>query len=154
MNKIKELSPKEQKVLTMFVVKGCLEYAEQNEKAFEDVLNEDLFPSEASQVFSDMICYNIKLLVDSGYLGGEVELEYDELEPGEDAADGICVPFSTFADISITEKGNVLLKSGEFGVKAKEFKEKAIPLLKHIGNVALEAVVETLVVNALHAVGV
>jgi len=152
--KLSEFSKEEQKALTLFIVQGCLEFRKESGKSLEDIMQEDLFPENASQVFSDMVCYNIKILVDEGILSGDVELVYDELEPGEDASKGISSSFSTFDNISITEKGEAYVKYGDFGVKAVEFKEKAIPFLKNIGNVALEKTVETLVVAFLGALGI
>lgn len=149
MSKIRKMSSKEQKVITMCVVQACLQYANENQKAFEDVLNEDLFPAKASQEYSDMVCYNIKQLVDDGYLDGEVELEYDELEPGEDASKGICVTFSSFENISITEKGNIFIKTGNFGVIAAEVKDVAVPILKTIGNATLATLTEVAIYTAL-----
>lgn len=151
---ITSLNQDEQKALTMLVVQACLEFGKENNKSFEDVMQEDLFPEKASQAFSDAICYNIKLLKEEGLLSGDVNLEYDNLEVGEDASKGINSAFSTFDDISITEKGSVYIKYGYGGIKAVELKEKAMPFLKQIGNIALQTVVKTLVTAVLDTVGI
>ncbi len=134
----------EEKELTLIIVKACLDYAKENKKSFEEVLLEDLLPEEASQNFSDMVCYNLKKLLQEGYIEGNVELVYDVFDEVEDD-ENISVPCSTFENITISEKGNAYMKLGEFGVALVKLKEKGVPFLKEIGTVALKVAVEAVI---------
>ena len=57
-----QLSEKEQDLLILIMVKEVIAYAEENNKTFEEVLNEDVFPNEASTEFSETVCKGIESL--------------------------------------------------------------------------------------------
>ena len=75
---IEQLSEKEQDLLILIMVKEVIAYAEENNKTFEEVLNEDVFPNEASTEFSETVCKGIERLKVKGYITGEIELVYEE----------------------------------------------------------------------------
>ncbi len=57
-----QLSEKEQDLLILIMVKEVIAYAEENNKTFEEVLNEDVFPNEASTEFAETVCKGIESL--------------------------------------------------------------------------------------------
>lgn len=59
---IEQLSEKEQDLLILIMVKEVIAYAEENNKTFEEVLNEDVFPNHASTEFSETVCKGIESL--------------------------------------------------------------------------------------------
>ena len=75
---IEQLSEKEQDLLILIMVKEVIAYAEENNKTFEEVLNEDVFPNHASTEFAETVCKGIESLKVKGYITGEIELEYEE----------------------------------------------------------------------------
>lgn len=154
----KQLTESEQKLFTLFVVKECLNYAKENEEAFENVLKDVLFPGESnfSRAEAEMICNNIKTLNVEGYIEGEVELvnerEFDE-EMNESETDDINFEECEFENIKITPKGKAYM--GMDGVKnvTKEFWEKVKPMIKELGIVAVNTAVETGIVALLRMAG-
>lgn len=156
MNTIK-LNEKEQKLFTLCIVKSCLEYAKDNEMDFEEVLTDYLFPDKASEDFDNMICKGIETLYNEKYISGDIEIVYEEecdMETMEwKNTDNVDVPMCTFIDVEITAKGENYLKIDGFKETTKDFLEKARPIMKLIGTVAIETLVESIVVSGLKAVG-
>ena len=50
------MNDKERRIFVLQLTVACLEYAEENNKSFEEVLHEDVFPNKASVSFSEMVC--------------------------------------------------------------------------------------------------
>ena len=156
MNKV-QLNEKEQKLFTLCIVKSCLDYATENKIDFEEVLTGYLFPDRASESFDNMVCKGIETLYKEKYISGDIEIVYEEecdIETMEwKNTDNVDVPMCTFENIEITTKGENYLKIDGFKEATKDFLEKAKPVMNKIGTVALETVVETLVVTGLKAAG-
>ena len=156
MNKF-NLNEKEQKLFTLCIVKSCLEYAKDNEMDFEEVLTDYVFPDRASESFDNMVCKGIETLYKEKYISGDIEIVYEQ-ECDMDTmewknTDNVDVPMCTFIDVEITAKGENYLKIDGFKETTKDFLEKAKPVMSKIGDVALETLVETLVVTGLKAAG-
>ena len=157
-----QLTEKEQDLLVLCIVKECIAYAEKNNKTFEEVLNEDLFPAEANTGFAEMVCKTIEALKDKGYINGTVEFEYEiklELDVDsdtfeEESTDAIDFSSCTFDDIRISEKGNKLLSAKEFKGVNKDFGKKVKAVIKCIGTTALQTCVESAVVLGLRTAGI
>ena len=156
MNKF-NLNEKEQKLFTLCVVKSCLEYAKDNKIDFEEVLTDYLFPDKASEDFDNMICKGIETLYNEKYISGDIEIVYEEecdMKTMEwKNTDNVDVPMCTFENIEITAKGENYLKMDGFKEAAKDFLEKVKHVMKLIGTVAIETLVESIVVSGLKAVG-
>ena len=153
-----QLTEKEQELLVLCIVKECIAYAEKNNKTFEDVLNEDLFPAEANTGFAEMVCKTIEALKNKGCIDGTVELEYEiELDPDtfeEESTDAIDFSSCIFENINISAKGNIRLGTEGFKEVSKEFGKKALPIVKCIATTTLQTCVESAVVLGLRTVGI
>ena len=157
-----QLTEKEQELLVLCIVKECLAYAEKNNKTFEEVLNEDLFPAEANTGFAEMVCKTIEALKDKGCIDGTVELEYEiklELDVDsdtfeEESTDAIDFSSCIFENINISAKGNIRLGTEGFKEVSKEFGKKALPIVKCIATTTLQTCVESAVVLGLRTVGI
>lgn len=157
-----QLTEKEQELLVLCIVKECIVYAEKNNKTFEEVLNEDLFPAEANTGFAEMVCKTIEALKNKGYINGTVELEYEiklELDADsdtfeEESTDAIDFSSCTFDDIRISEKGNKLLSAKELKGVNKDFGKKVKAVIKCIGTTALQTCVESAVILLLRTAGI
>lgn len=157
-----QLTEKEQDLLVLCIVKECIAYAEKNNKTFEDVLNEDLFPAEANTGFAEMVCKTIEALKIKGYIDGTVVLKYEiklELDADsdtfeEESTDAIDFSSCTFDDIRISEKGNKLLSAKEFKGVNKDFGKKVKAVIKCIGTTALQTCVESAVILFLRTAGI
>lgn len=155
-----QLTEKEQELLVLCIVKECIAYAEKNNKTFEDVLNEDLFPAEANTGFAEMVCKTIEALKNKGYINGTVELEYEiELDADsdtfeEESTDAIDFSSCIFENINISAKGNIRLGTEGFKEVSKEFGKKALPIVKCIATTTLQTCVESAVVLGLRTVGI
>lgn len=157
-----QLTEKEQELLVLCIVKECIAYAEKNNKTFEDVLNEDLFPAEANTGFAEMVCKTIEALNNKGYINGTVELEYEiklELDADsdtfeEESTDAIDFSSCIFENINISAKGNIRLGTEGFKEVSKEFGKKALPIVKCIATTTLQTCVESAVVLGLRTVGI
>lgn len=136
MSTVDNLNEVEQKVFTLLLIQSCLEYAKNNKTSFEAVLIEALIPGDGKQSFTDMICYNTKLLYDNGLINGDVKLIYDT-EEIEDESKNISVIFSTLDVESISVKGKTYLKTKEIMSVTKKFIDKSKPLLTNITNKVL-----------------
>lgn len=154
---IEQLSEKEQDLLILIMVKEVIAYAEENHKTFEEVLNEDVFPNEASTEFAETVCKGIESLKVKGYITGEIELEYEEeINPEtfeETKLDSIDFVNCTFENISITMKGKAYICADTFKESGKAFYEKSKPVIKQITSTALQVMVEQVVVSGMKAVG-
>lgn len=153
-----QLTEKEQDLLVLCIVKECIAYAEKNNKTFEDVLNEDLFPAEANTGFAEMVCKTIEALKNKGYIDGTVELEYEiKIDPDtfeEESTDAIDFSSCIFENINISAKGNIRLGTEGFKEVSKEFGKKALPIVKCIATTTLQTCVESAVVLGLRTVGI
>lgn len=157
-----QLTEKEQELLVLCIVKECIVYAEKNNKTFEEVLNEDLFPAEANTGFAEMVCKTIEALKNKGYINGTVELEYEiklELDVDsdtfeEESTDAIDFSSCIFENINISAKGNIRLGTEGFKEVSKEFGKKALPIVKCIATTTLQTCVESAVVLGLRTVGI
>lgn len=157
-----QLTEKEQELLVLCIVKECIAYAEKNNKTFEEVLNEDLFPAEANTGFAEMVCKTIEALKNKGCIDGTVELEYEiklELDADsdtfeEESTDAIDFSSCTFENINISAKGNIRLGTEGFKEVSKEFGKKALPIVKCIATTTLQTCVESAVVLGLRTVGI
>ena len=125
---------------------------------FEEVLNQDVFPSEADTEFAEYICKSIKALNDKGFINGRVELEYEiEIDMDtfdENSTDAIDFAECVFDNISISLKGKAYQSIDNFREVGAEFIEKSKPIIKCIGEAALQTVVESIVVVGLRAAGI
>ena len=157
-----QLTEKEQDLLVLCIVKECLAYAEKNNKTFEDVLNEDLFPAEANTGFAEMVCKTIEALKNKGCIDGTVVLKYEiklELDADsdtfeEESTDAIDFSSCIFENINISAKGNIRLGTEGFKEVSKEFGKKALPIVKCIATTTLQTCVESAVVLGLRTVGI
>lgn len=157
-----QLTEKEQELLVLCIVKECIAYAEKNNKTFEEVLNEDLFPAEANTGFAEMVCKTIEALKNKGCIDGTVELEYEiklELDADsdtfeEESTDAIDFSSCIFENINISAKGNIRLGTEGFKEVSKEFGKKALPIVKCIATTTLQTCVESAVVLGLRTVGI
>lgn len=157
-----QLTEKEQELLVLCIVKECIAYAEKNNKTFEDVLNEDLFPAEANTGFAEMVCKTIEALKNKGCIDGTVVLEYEiklELDADsdtfeEESTDAIDFSSCIFENINISAKGNIRLGTEGFKEVSKEFGKKALPIVKCIATTTLQTCVESAVVLGLRTVGI
>ena len=157
-----QLTEKEQDLLVLCIVKECIAYAEKNNKTFEEVLNEDLFPAEANTGFAEMVCKTIEALKNNGYIDGTVVLEYEiklELDADsdtfeEESTDAIDFSSCIFENINISAKGNIRLGTEGFKEVSKEFGKKALPIVKCIATTTLQTCVESAVVLGLRTVGI
>ncbi len=157
-----QLTEKEQDLLVLCIVKECLAYAEKNNKTFEEVLNEDLFPAEANTGFAEMVCKTIEALKDKGCIDGTVVLKYEiklELDADsdtfeEESTDAIDFSSCTFENINISAKGNIRLGTEGFKEVSKEFGKKALPIVKCIATTTLQTCVESAVVLGLRTAGI
>lgn len=157
-----QLTEKEQDLLVLCIVKECIAYAEKNNKTFEEVLNEDLFPAEANTGFAEMVCKTIEALKNKGCIDGTVELEYEikiELDADsdtfeEESTDAIDFSSCIFENINISAKGNIRLGTEGFKEVSKEFGKKALPIVKCIATTTLQTCVESAVVLGLRTVGI
>lgn len=157
-----QLTEKEQELLVLCIVKECIAYAEKNNKTFEDVLNEDLFPAEANTGFAEMVCKTIEALKNKGCIDGTVELKYEiklELDADsdtfeEESTDAIDFSSCIFENINISAKGNIRLGTEGFKEVSKEFGKKALPIVKCIATTTLQTCVESVVVLGLRTVGI
>lgn len=157
-----QLTEKEQDLLVLCIVKECIAYAEKNNKTFEEVLNEDLFPAEANTGFAEMVCKTIEALKNKGYIDGTVVLEYEiklELDADsdtfeEESTDAIDFSSCIFENINISAKGNIRLGTEGFKEVSKEFGKKALPIVKCIATTTLQTCVESAVVLGLRTVGI
>lgn len=153
-----QLTEKEQDLLVLCIVKECIAYAEKNNKTFEEVLNEDLFPAEANTGFAEMVCKTIEALKNKGYIDGTVELEYEiKIDPDtfeEESTDAIDFSSCIFENINISAKGNIRLGTEGFKEVSKEFGKKALPIVKCIATTTLQTCVESAVVLGLRTVGI
>lgn len=157
-----QLTEKEQELLVLCIVKECIAYAEKNNKTFEDVLNEDLFPAEANTGFAEMVCKTIEVLKNKGCIDGTVVLEYEiklELDADsdtfeEESTDAIDFSSCIFENINISAKGNIRLGTEGFKEVSKEFGKKALPIVKCIATTTLQTCVESAVVLGLRTVGI
>ena len=157
-----QLTEKEQELLVLCIVKECLAYAEKNNKTFEEVLNEDLFPAEANTGFAEMVCKTIEALKNKGCIDGTVVLKYEiklELDADsdtfeEESTDAIDFSSCIFENINISAKGNIRLGTEGFKEVSKEFGKKALPIVKCIATTTLQTCVESAVVLGLRTVGI
>lgn len=157
-----QLTEKEQDLLVLCIVKECIAYAEKNNKTFEEVLNEDLFPAEANTGFAEMVCKTIEALKNKGCIDGTVVLKYEiklELDADsdtfeEESTDAIDFSSCIFENINISAKGNIRLGTEGFKEVSKEFGKKALPIVKCIATTTLQTCVESAVVLGLRAVGI
>lgn len=157
-----KLTEKEREILVLCIVKECLEFAESNGKTFEEVLNEDVFPNEASTDFSELVCKTILSLNEKGYITGNVELEYEaeysmdenSEEFEEEKTDAIDFAMCIFENIQISLKGKALMGIEGFKEVSSNFMEKAKPIIKCIATTTLQTCVESAVIIGLRAVGV
>ena len=155
-----ELNQEQQNLLVLELVKVCIEYAKDEQKSFEEVLNEDVFPNQADTEFAEMVCRTLESLNRQGYISGTVELEYEietDLETDEDTAtNAIDFAQCTFENIGITAKGSAYMSSDSFkkAEVGKDFLEKAKAVIKCIATTALQTLVETAVVLGLKAAGI
>ena len=157
-----QLTEKEQELLVLCIVKECIVYAEKNNKTFEEVLNEDLFPAEANTGFAEMVCKTIEALKDKGCIDGTVVLKYEiklELDADsdtfeEESTDAIDFSSCIFENINISAKGNIRLGTEGFKEVSKEFGKKALPIVKCIATTTLQTCVESAVVLGLRTVGI
>lgn len=153
-----QLTEKEQELLVVCIVKECIAYAEKNNKTFEEVLNEDLFPAEANIGFAEMVCKTIEALKNKGCIDGTVELEYEiKIDPDtfeEESTDAIDFSSCIFENINISAKGNIRLGTEGFKEVSKEFGKKALPIVKCIATTTLQTCVESAVVLGLRTVGI
>ena len=153
-----QLTEKEQDLLVLCIVKECIAYAEKNNKTFEEVLNEDLFPAEANTGFAEMVCKTIEALKNKGCIDGTVELEYEiKIDPDtfeEESTDAIDFSSCIFENINISAKGNIRLGTEGFKEVSKEFGKKALLIVKCIATTTLQTCVESAVVFGLRTVGI
>lgn len=157
-----QLTEKEQELLVLCIVKECIAYAEKNNKTFEEVLNEDLFPAEANIGFAEMVCKTIEALKNKGCIDGTVVLKYEiklELDADsdtfeEESTDAIDFSSCIFENINISAKGNIRLGTEGFKEVSKEFGKKALPIVKCIATTTLQTCVESAVVLGLRTVGI
>ena len=157
-----QLTEKEQELFVLCIVKECIAYAEKNNKTFEDVLNEDLFPAEANTGFAEMVCKTIEALKNKGCIDGTVVLKYEiklELDADsdtfeEESTDAIDFSSCIFENINISAKGNIRLGTEGFKEVSKEFGKKALPIVKCIATTTLQTCVESAVVLGLRTVGI
>ena len=153
-----ELNQEQQNLLVLELVKVCIEYAKEEQKSFEQVLNEDVFPNQANVEFAEMVCRTLETLNRQGYISGTVELEFEtEIDPNtfeETATNAIDFAQCTYENIGITAKGNAYMSSDSFKKVGKDFFEKVKPVIKCIATTALQTLVETAVVLGLKAAGI
>lgn len=153
-----QLTEKEQELLVLCIVKECIVYAEKNNKTFEEVLNEDLFPAEANTGFAEMVCKTIEALKNKGCIDGTVVLKYEiKMDPDtfeEESTDAIDFSSCIFENINISAKGNIRLGTEGFKEVSKEFGKKALPIVKCIATTTLQTCVESAVVLGLRTVGI
>ena len=157
-----QLTEKEQELLVLCIVKECIAYAEKNNKTFEEVLNEDLFPAEANTGFAEMVCKTIEALKNKGCIDGTVVLKYEiklELDADsdtfeEESTDAIDFSSCIFENINISAKGNIRLGTEGFKEVSKEFGKKALPIVKCIATTTLQTCVESAVVLGLRTAGI
>lgn len=153
-----ELNQEQQNLLVLELVKACIEYAKDEQKSFEEVLNEDVFPNQANVEFAEMVCRTLESLNKEGCISGNVELEHEIEMDGdtfeETTTDAIDFAQCTFENIAITAKGNAYLSGDSYKKVGKGFLEKAKDLTKCIATTALQTLVETAIVAGLRAVGV
>ena len=154
---IQNLTEKQQTILFLCMIEECIKYAKENNKSFEEVLNQDVFPNEADTEFAEYICNSIKSLNDKGYINGTVELEYElEIDMDtfdENSTDAIDFAMCTFEDISISLKGKAYLGVENFKEVGEGFIEKAKPVIKCIATTALQTAVESAMIVGLRAAG-
>lgn len=153
-----ELNQEQQNLLVLELVKMCIEYAKDEQKSFEEVLNEDVFPNQANVEFAEMVCRTLETLNRQGYISGMVELEFEtEIDPDtfeETATNAIDFEQCTFENIGITAKGNAYMSNDSFKKVGKDFFENVKPVIKCIATTTLQTLVETAVVLGLKAAGI
>ena len=155
MGTIQALTEKEQKVLTLYIVKVALNLAQEKGTTFEEELNKDIFANSADISLAEMICKNIEVLHEEKYISGNVEIVY-EIELDEDfndiETDNIDFAECIFENIEITIKGNAYLKVDAAKEVGKDFYEKSKPVVGVIAETALKTAVEEVVKKAMGAV--
>lgn len=157
MNDMQKLKDKEEQILTLYIVEACIKYASENGKDFEEVLTEDVFANQASEIFEEMICTTIEKLYKNGYIAGNVELEYEyEMDPKtfeEKKLDSINTAMCTFENIEITKKGKAYMLADNMKNLGKEFIGKTKPMIQMIASTALQASVELALTTAVNGLG-
>ena len=152
-----KLSEKEFNLFTLYLVKECVNFAETNEKTFEEVLNEDVFANTADTYFAESVCKSLLALKNAGYIDGNIELEYEiEIEPDsfeEETIEAIDFSLCTFENISITAKGKVWLSIDGLKDAGDEFIRKVKPVIKCIAETALQTAVEVAITTGMKAIG-
>ncbi len=153
-----ELNQEQQTLLVLELVKSCLEYGAEAQKSFGEVLNEDVFPNQASVEFAEMVCRTLETLNRQGYISGVVDLEFEPEIDGETfeetATDAIDFAGCTFEDIGITAKGNAYMGMDNFKKVGRDLWEKSKPVIKCIATTALQTLVETAILTGLKAAGI
>ena len=152
-----QLTESEQKLLTLVIVKECINNADEQGELFEDVFKELIFPgdSDYSPATAEMICKNMEILRNEGYIKGQVELVYTELDEGlgETKSGDIDFTFSEFRDIQIALKGKTYLEIDGLKNISKDFFEKAKPVVKTLGKTAVQSAVQVSIVALAKAFG-
>lgn len=152
------LSEKEQEIITLYIVKGCIKFAEESNQEFEDVLYEEIFANQASQPYSQMICRNLEILKTKGYIDGIVEIEYEPIEDlqtkEETTTNIIALEFSTFENISITTRGKIEMQLDQMKDGTKQFIDKALPIIKYVGSEVLSATIQSVFIYAVNSAGI
>lgn len=157
MIKTLQFTEKEQRIVVLEIVKGCIEYAKEKQKTFEEVLHEDVFAQHVDESFSEFICKNIKLLHEQGYIEGTVELEYEiEMDDNtfeETTIDTIDLGNCTFEDIHISLKGKMEMEADSFKEVGKDFLKKSKPIIDCIASTVLQTIVTSAFTVVAKAVG-
>ena len=139
------LTEKEQKVLTLCVVKEVLKLAQEKGITFEEEFIQDIFANRVDSRLAEMICKNIDALHEEKYISGNVEI-VNEIELDEDfnetETDSIDFAECTFEKIEITFKGNAYLKVDATKEVGKDFYEKLKPIIGLIATAALQSTVD------------
>lgn len=145
-----QLNEKEQELLVLEIVTACIQYSEEHNEDFEEVLGK-LFIGEASIEFSELMCKTMKSLHTKGYIEGIIEASCIP-EFGEEILEESILnsEWTRFENISISTKGKVLLSSEAFKNISIQFMERAKPIIQVIAIEAIKIAIK----NALNTMTV
>lgn len=152
------MNDKERRIFVLQLTVACLEYAEENNKSFEEVLHEDVFPNKASVSFSEMVCNTLKELADKKYISGTVTLVHDfEMDPvtfEEKPLENLFISECTFENIKITMLGKTTLKMDDIKEQGKEYWQNCQPYIAEIGSDVIGNVLSAMIISGLKALGI
>lgn len=110
---MKNLTAKEQMIVTLYIVDACVKIAEEEQEDFQDVLVDYILANVANESFSELVCKNIKILKDKDFISGTVEVEDTSNSDAENDIEVSYEELCNFENISITGNGELLMMLSE-----------------------------------------